>query len=698
MPISQTFSDSRIAGIMNNTNNSIPQESDECISESDSLPRQNANILRRRPSMPKVMVAGHPIMTHIDEASNDALPSKILNDRIALNSQLGPLHSNLQSQHVLQPSIRGDRIGIVGASSVRVGESQAMRRGAKRLVRPSGDKLEGLEKGEVDYDVVVLYARLTQGMFMLALALGCVLLVNLLHKAVLPNSYGQPLTHAFLALASFGVSMTGGGMVGAGIHHALTIIALTRGADCYIMATNYQTRNPLILIPRALKCTLRNAKDTKGKELVRLFLIGTLLISTWALSLILSFAMVSVEWVGATTAASAGACTKPVYDVMSLTDLRTAFVTATSVSKAIFEDDQGVGVVGSMLPSKTSDVYVTADGILMRASATYEPTNVACTVVSSNTTASPFYGVSPIFCDSSYLQTVVGAQIMFKIGLPTKYCPDCSNSGLYEYHSIITDVSYYTGQISVLYSDTISASARPTFVGYSSLVSGVDTNLATNIQTAFSVTPAYLLVGSQQARQPAMFASCLSPSGEFVSAPTDAAVARSVLAVLQTVMLTYTESIDASCMISTASGHGHASIAQWVITTVEVVSSILAFAVILIMWEARRTVKQVHPHAYVRGLSIMRDPLRFMVSMRDCTAFWSRCQGGCDANGDLLRMASAGLVCKYGEESATKHLEIGHLMFGNPADIVPIRDGREYSGRPGEEWGVWRKGGRRDRD
>ncbi|KAJ3019056.1 hypothetical protein HKX48_002408 [Thoreauomyces humboldtii] len=503
-----------------------------------------------------------------------------------------------------------------------------------------------MEQGE-DWDVgvpswaehrsageVVLYSRLMEGFTMLCLALASVLLVNLLQHAVLPNAYGQPLTHAFLALAGFLVSVTGSSMVGAGIHHCLTVIALTRGADCYIMATNYQTRNPLILIPRALKCTLRNAR---------------------------------IQWTPATSSATAGSCTKPTYQAIRLQYLRAALFTASSQSPAIFKDDDGVGVVNAMLPISGSDIYVTSTGTLMRAKASYEETTESCTNATSVATSAN-YGTAPLFCDSNYLTTTNGAQVWFKVALPQKYCEACTSSGLYTYLSITADLHYYAGNIKVLFPDTISGASRPTFVDFDSLTVGVDASLASNIETVFSITSAVMLSGMQQAKPLPMFASVLDDAGQYLAAPAEEDVARGILAVLQTIMLSYTSSVDASCDIATVSTYGHAVIAQWVVLTVDYASGIMAATVILFLWESRSSVKKVQPHAYVRGLSIMRDPLRFMVSMRDCSAFWGRCQGGCDANGDLLRMASAGLVCRYGEEASTKHLERTACLSPSPSN------------------------------
>ncbi|KAJ3134953.1 hypothetical protein HDU90_004278 [Geranomyces variabilis] len=646
---------------------SVENLEQSCPSNS-SLPRA-ATLLRRRPSLPKGVLPLPPVnMEDIDETSNDLLPPKItrsVTDRMA------------------------------HASSMGVHDSRAMRRAAKRVVRgESGSgKLAELEEGSNDVGIPswaehrsagerVLYTGLARGTFMLALALGNVLLVNLQHNLVLNNTYGPPVVHGAFAVASFLVSMTGSAMVNAGFHHALTLIALTRGADCWIMASNYQTRNPIVLLVRALKCTLRNARETKVKELIRLAMVGTLLVTTWGLCLILSFAMVSVEWEYVPTGSTAATCTKPVYTQMSLETLRSVLLTASSLSNAIFEDADGVGVVSTMLPRTDGHVYVTADGIVVRATATYETATAGCSNVPANVSASSFYGISPIFCDSTYIATESGSQVFFKLGVPGKYCANCDSSSVYTYLSVAADLKYYTGQVSVLYDNDISGASRPIFNSYGTLVSGVDANLAYNFETAFNVVPAYLLASPFQARPTAMLASTLDSSGRFLSSPSPSGVARALLSVFQTIMLTYTESTDSTCLISASSGYGHAVLAQWVITTVEIMSAILAVTVFFIMWENQRSVRELQPHAYVRGLSIMRDPLRFMVSMRDCSAFWTRVTGGCDANGDLLTAAAAGLVCKYGEEAATRKLEVGHLMFGPPADIIPIRDGREYSGRP----------------
>ncbi|KAJ3147430.1 hypothetical protein HDU86_007980 [Geranomyces michiganensis] len=620
------------------------ENSIENLDTSPPSDRRPGNLLRR-PSLSRNM-------SSIDEVSGDLAPATNI-DRSAFNSSMIP---------------GSDRMG--NASSMAMSDRRAMRRAGKRPVRPgastiASDKSGALEEGVYDVGIPswaehrsagerVLYAGLGRGTFMLALVLGCVLLVNLQHNAVLKNSYGPPIVHGSLAVASFLVSITGSAMVSAGFHHALTHIALTRGADCWIMV----------------------------KELTRLAMVGTLMVSTWGLSLILSFAMVSVEWHNVPTGLSSATCTKPVYTAMNLETLRTALLTATSVSKAIFEDADGVGVISTMLPRSEGHVYMTADGNLLRATASYETATAGCTQVSANVSASPFYGASPIFCDSTYVPTLTGSQLLFKLGIPTKFCSNCESSSAYTYISVAANVRYYTGQISVLYDNDISGASRPTFLGYGNLVAGIDANLAQNFYTAFNVVPAYLLTGLQQARPASLLASALDSNGRLVATPSLTGVERSILSVFQGIMLTYTQSTETACMTSAAEGYGHAVLAQWVISTVEIMSGILAATVVCVMWESQRSVRELQPHAYVRGLSIMRDPLRFMVSMRDCSAFWTRVTGGCDASGDLLTAAASGLVCKYGEEVATRNLEVGHLMFGAPDDIIPIRDGREYSGRP----------------
>ncbi|KAJ3167247.1 hypothetical protein HDU87_001716 [Geranomyces variabilis] len=239
---------------------------------------------------------------------------------------------------------------------------------------------------------------------------------------------------------------------------------------------------------------------------------------------------------------------------MDLETLRATLLTATSLSKAMFEDADGVGVVSTMLPKTTGQVYVTADGNLLRASTTYEASTVGCSGVPANVSASPFYGINPIFCDSTYIPTETGSQIFYKLGIPEKYCGDCNSLDIYTYMSVVADVKYYTGQISVLYDNDISGASRPIFVGYGTLVSGVDATLATNFKTVFSVVPASLLAGLYQARPAAMLASTLDSSGLFSSSPSTSGVARALLAVFQTIMLTYTDSTDSTCLTSMSTG------------------------------------------------------------------------------------------------------------------------------------------------
>ncbi|KAJ3164874.1 hypothetical protein HDU87_003498, partial [Geranomyces variabilis] len=214
-----------------------PQVEDSTDSLEPSIPSNSslaraANQLRRRQSIPKLILnSAHANMADIEEISNDPIRPAI-SDRIATSS--------------IFPKSVTDR--MANASSVGIHDSRAMRRAAKRIVRGESvsSKLAELEEGVYDVGIPswaehrsagerVLYTGLARGSFMLALSLGCVLLVNLQHNLVLPSTYGPPVVHGAFAVASFLVSMTGSAMVSAGFHHALTLIALTRGADCWIM-------------------------------------------------------------------------------------------------------------------------------------------------------------------------------------------------------------------------------------------------------------------------------------------------------------------------------------------------------------------------------------------------------------------------------------------------------------------------------
>ncbi|KAI8921282.1 hypothetical protein DFJ77DRAFT_449228 [Powellomyces hirtus] len=651
----------------------------------DTSTRQQMGQLRRRPSQPSHAYPGGAASMAIEEDTDEDGGQETRKDRVA------------------------------GASSIRVGSSGAMRRGVKKFVqRVEGSKLDSLEKGTSIGDMgvpswaehrsageVVLFNRGVEAVASLILLLGTVILLVSLHQIVIKTALGPPIIHAALALCGMLINWNGSRMVrtwfflylqlyelsrncskvGATIQHALSVILLSRGADAYILASNYQSGNSFLLIFRAVKCSMRNATTTRNVEFMRLALTTMLLLGTWSLSGVLSFAMVSVEWKEIPTAMEAAACRKPVYGPLTTSQRIANFFLADSVTPAVFEKDGHVAVIGTMLPNHGSNAYVTGDGHVITVTSTTETTTEACKNVPLNVSSSADYNVWPLFCDSSHLTTVDGARVWFKLGVPATKCLGCSSSSSYTYLSVSANLEYFTSQITAKYGDAVSGLTRGEYISHEDLIPGIDPGLAANIKTIYTNPGAVLVTGGLQGRVPAMFTSTSSEAGQYLAAPSDMQTARSVAAILQAIMMSYTTSVDASCMISWASGYGHAEISDWVVTAVTILATFLGTVVLLTLWEVRNSVRQVHPHAYVRGLSIVQDPLRFMVAMRDCTGFWDRVTGGCDASGDLLREASAGLMCKYGEEKATRQLEIGHLMFGPPDDITQIRDGREYSGR-----------------
>ncbi|KAI8817425.1 uncharacterized protein EV422DRAFT_224599 [Fimicolochytrium jonesii] len=582
-------------------------------------------------------------------------------------------------------------------SSMRVGNTGALRRGVRRTARrgPSVSKLSEEETGGEQYEEdigipswaehrsageVVLYGRITEGVVMLMLLLGSFILINYVSNAVLPTQYGPSILHGALAIAGYCISSLGGKMVTESIHHALTIIALTRGADCYIMSSNYQTRNPFILSKRALFCCLQNAKDTKSVELVRLSLIVMMLILHLTLSGILSFAMVSIEWVEIASSIGTGTCEKGVYTPILESQRQNIHQLASSVSPAIFVDTDGsVGVISSLLPKTATNVQVTGTGAVVKVLApNMDETAEPCT--SDALTNSSYWGLAAVVCDREYHPTTTGAQLFLRLGLPVRYCSGCVSHSSYQYFTVSGEMQYFTGTVTAEFAEDVSAISRAGYVSHGDLVSGVDSSLAANFMSIWNRTTPILLVGTFQARQPAIFNSIVNAQGQYTPRMTEEGMARGIASLFETTMMSFTSSSDYSCDLKATQGYGHGVISGWLPKVFGTVAVVSAVVVIGIMLEARKAVKELQPHAYARGLSIMKDPLRFMVSMKDCRAFWERTTGGCDASGDLLRNASAGLICKYGEEKATRSLETGHLMFGAPEDVIPIRDGREYSG------------------
>ncbi|KAI9091004.1 hypothetical protein DFS34DRAFT_339534 [Phlyctochytrium arcticum] len=586
--------------------------------------------------------------------------------------------------------------GSVQHSQVRFGVTGALRRGVrhsmpKKTIAENAEK--GLEDGiEEEIGIPswaehrsagekVLNGRLMEGIVMVAILLCSFLLVRLLPNAVMGSWYGPSIGHLLLLLAGGAIGALGSKMVSESIHHALTIIALTRGADCYIMASNYQTKNPFVLCWRALRCCLRNAKDTKMVELLRLLLISTLLFQHIALSLVLSFAMVSVEWEEIPVHIGSGTCEKPTYQPLAAAQISNIFRFADSGSPAIFEEDGRVGVVGGSLPRGLNHIQVVSNNPVVFVKADVRNTVDPCASVPASVASSPNWGDSAMVCDAEYRSVDGGAQIFAKIGIPRNHCTGCSSSlaTSYTYLSVIATVEYYLGHATIGYGLDSAALARAHYIDHGELVDGIDQLLRNNFRTVFTNPNATLVPVTYQGRQPALFNSQLDAKGLFMASPNGIAVARSIAAIYEATMMTFTTSSTFSCELLADRGYGRAFIHEWVTTVVGVLSITAAVSVILLMLEAQAAVRLVQPHAYVRGLSIIKDPLRFMVSMKDCGAFWERITGGCDASGDLLRNASAGLICKYGEEKATKALEVGHLMFGAPDEVISIRDGREYS-------------------